>query len=297
MRAIFAALAGAAALCSAACTPSPQTRTEPAHEPALWRIHDSDSEIWLFGTAHLLPEGVNWQGERFQAAFGAAEELVLETDADGAQAQAATLADRYGVLPYGETLDAKLDPAARAQLVRVAQRFGIDPRALQTLRPWRAALTLSFAYARTQGLAMEHGVETELMRQARERNLRLSHFESPEQQIRTLADLPSADETHFLVSTMQEIEAGADDSGDADRAWARGDTQALQALLGPQMHASGPEVYAALITRRNAAWADDIARRLEGRGRIFIAVGAAHLIGPDSVVALLRARGIAVEGP
>ena len=295
MRAIIAALAGA--LWLAACSPSPAARNEAASEPALWRIADADSEIWLFGTAHLLPQGVNWRGPRFEAAFAAADELVVETDAEAAAAQGAALSDRYGLLPQGQTLDAQLAPEARAQLTRAAQRLSLDPRAMQSLRPWRAALTLSFSYARTQGLATNEGVEVALLRDARARNLRVSHLETPEQQIRTLADLPRAAEVRFLNSTLQEIESNTGVTDQSDDAWASGDTQALWRLLEPQTKAAGPEVYAALITRRNATWVEEIQRRLHGRGRVFIAVGAAHLIGPDSVVALLRARGVTVEGP
>jgi uncharacterized protein YbaP (TraB family) len=71
----------------------------------------------------------------------------------------------------------------------------------------------------------------------------------------------------------------------------------LQRQLDAQWREAGPAFRTALIVNRNRAWADEIEQRLHGAGRIFIAVGAAHLIGDDSVVALLRARGIVVEGP
>ena len=70
-----------------------------------------------------------------------------------------------------------------------------------------------------------------------------------------------------------------------------------EAALAPQWAEAGPAVHEAVILRRNRAWADEIATRLDGSGRVFIAVGAAHLVGDGNVVDLLRARGIAVEGP
>jgi uncharacterized protein YbaP (TraB family) len=36
---------------------------------------------------------------------------------------------------------------------------------------------------------------------------------------------------------------------------------------------------------------------MHGKGKVFIAVGAAHLLGPDSVPAMLRAKGYKVDGP
>jgi uncharacterized protein YbaP (TraB family) len=56
-----------------------------------------------------------------------------------------------------------------------------------------------------------------------------------------------------------------------------------------------PAVYAALISDRNRKWADVIVKELEGKGTDFIAVGSLHLVGPDSVQSLLKARGYSVK--
>lgn len=267
-------------------------------EPALWRIADSDSEIWLFGTAHMLRPELRWRGSRVNAAFAAAEELVTETDAgpEGA-AQAQVLSQSLGLMPAGETLSSRLSPNEQARLARAADDLRLDPATLEPMRPWLAALRLSYAYALSRGMRPEAGVENVLYDEARQRGMRLSFFETPEQQVRILADLPPAEETRFLIDTLSEIEADGDALAAMDALWARGDTAALAALFDAQWHAGSPAVHEALILKRNRAWADDIARRLEGDGRVFIAVGAAHLVGQGNVVDLLRERGIEVEGP
>jgi uncharacterized protein len=48
-----------------------------------------------------------------------------------------------------------------------------------------------------------------------------------------------------------------------------------------------------LLTNRNRAWAEWIAARLDKPGVVFMAVGAGHLAGEQSVQAQLAARGIA----
>ena len=287
MRVLAAALLALWTLVS--CTPRPA----PAGEPALWRIADADSEIWLFGAVHVLPPDLRWRSARFDAAFDAAEELVVETDADAAIT--ATLAARYGVLPAGERLTARLAPSSAARLRRVAAQVRLDAAALENLRPWLAALRLSFAYALADGQAPEAGVEAVLMPAARGAGKRISFLETPEQQIRTLADLSEPDQLRFLNASLRQIEEEGDSLAALDAAWARGDVAALDALLRAQLHEAGEAPYAAIITRRNAAWTEAIAQRLDGSGRIFYAVGSAHLIGEGGVVALLRARGINVE--
>lgn len=292
MRALFALfLLAAPALNS--CAPPPQQG-----EPALWRIADADSEIWLFGTAHMLRPELRWRGPRFNAAFAAAEELVTETDTGPAgAAEAVALSEQLGAMPDGETLSARLGAERQAQLARVADSLRIDSAALEPMRPWLAALRLSYAYAVSRGMRPEAGVENVLSEEARRRGMRLSFLETPEQQVRFLADLPPEEEARFLADTLSEIEADADALAEMDALWARGDTIALAALFDAQWRQGSPAVHEVVILQRNRAWADEIARRLEGDGRIFIAVGAAHLVGEGNVIDLLRARGIEVEGP
>ena len=69
--------------------------------------------------------------------------------------------------------------------------------------------------------------------------------------------------------------------------WAKGDPDALAATMNESLKES-PEVAKALLVDRNAKWAAWIAERMRTPGRVFIAVGAGHLAGPDSVQAHLR---------
>lgn len=287
------ALLAAGALALAGCAPVQAPMA--GAEPALWRIADADSEIWLFGTVHVLPPSLRWRGPRFEAAFAAAEELVTETDVDAEDY--ASLVARYGVLPAGAPdLNAQLGGDA-ARLDRIARSLAIDPAAIQRDRPWFAAIRLSFAYAVAHGHAPEAGVENVLVPEARAAGKRVTHLETAEQQIRTLADLPAEDELRFLAVTLRQIEEDAGSLDQSDAIWVRGDTETLGRELDAQIAEAGPAVVEAILTRRNEAWTADIERRLAGSGRIFYAVGAAHLVGEHSVIAMLRARGIEVEGP
>lgn len=295
MEALRAVLA-AGTLALASCTPAAQTPQPTAEaEPALWRISDEDSEIWLFGTVHVLPPSLQWRGPRFEAAFAAADELVTETDI--AADDYAALVTRYGALPAGAPgLSAQLgDDGPR--LSRVARSLNLDPAGVERDRPWFAAIKISFAYAVAHGHSPQAGVENVLVPEARARGKRVTHLETTEQQIRTLADLSAEDQLRFLAVTLRQLEEDAGSLDESDSIWARGDTETLGRELDAQIAEAGPEVVAAILTRRNEAWTAEIERRLTGSGRIFYAVGAAHLVGENSVVAMLRARGIEVEGP
>ena len=293
MRALVLSLVAAATWLLAACESSPA----PA-APALWRVADADSEIWLFGSVHVLPANLAWRSQRVNTAFAASAELVTETDVrEPARASFPALVARYGASPHGIGLSGRLAAAESARLARLAHELGLDLTTLERLRPWLAALQLSYASASRAGHVAEAGVEAVLVAEAQRNGQRLSFLETPEQQIRTLAGLTPADELHFLAVTIRQIEEEPDLIDRLDDAWARGDIAELARQLDGQWREAGAGVHNALILERNRAWADEIAHRLAGSGRVFVAVGAAHLVGEGSVIALLRARGIEVDGP
>ena len=93
------------------------------------------------------------------------------------------------------------------------------------------------------------------------------------------------------------MERSPGDYGKLVRAWMDGDTAAIEAGAVAPLRRAAPALYAALVARRNARWADAIARRLKGSGRTVMVVGVGHLVGADGVPALLRARRIQVDGP
>ena len=80
-------------------------------------------------------------------------------------------------------------------------------------------------------------------------------------------------------------------------AWAGGDTRAIEDLGLTPMKQVSIYLYDRLIVQRNRRWVETIAERMQGSGETVIVVGVGHLVGPDSVPALLRARGFTVEGP
>jgi len=294
MRVLLAALLSLGLI---ACTP-PQTPTQTA-EPALWRIADADSEIWLFGSVHMLPPDLQWRGPRVSAAFAAAEELVTETDLPSPESSRAFAAfiERHGYLGAGESLARRVGAAEAARATDLARELGLAPTAIERQRPWLSAIQLSHADLVRAGQSAEAGVETVLAAEARRRGMRLGTLETIEAQLGVLAGLAPEDEARFFTVTLREIGQSQELVDQMDRAWAAGDIATLERLFDQQWRDAGPGIHDAVILRRNRAWADEIERRLDGSGKLFIAVGAAHLIGRGSVVDLLRQRGVAVEGP
>ena len=281
-------------LAVSACTPPPPAMAGPA----LWRLSDADSEIWLLGSVHVLPPDLKWRTPRIDKAFKSAGTLYLETPVDApAQAAIADIVTQYGYNPPGVALSGLLGPADRARLVHACAKFNIDPAAMDRTRPWLAATQLSVAQVLGQGQAAYAGVDQVLDQDAKAQHKARAYFETSEQQIRFLADLPPEVELQYFISTLRDLESEDQVVGRLDDAWARGDMKTLTRELTAELNDAGPQVYAALIRDRNERWADEIDHMMKGSGKIFITVGAAHLIGDDGVPALLRKKGYTVEGP
>jgi hypothetical protein len=59
-----------------------------------------------------------------------------------------------------------------------------------------------------------------------------------------------------------------------------------------QLRQASPDTYRMMFTERNERWADWIRGRMQAPGTVFVAVGAGHLAGPDSLLVRLAERGI-----
>lgn len=263
--------------------------------PALWKVADADSEIYLFGTLHALSPTARWRTPAYDAAYARADTVWFEADISGADpARVMGILQRYGVDPE-RRLSQKLAPADLATLSRQADLARIDH-----LRPWAAAMMLSMQPVMERGATLEAGADLAMTRVTRAEAKRLRAFETLEDQARTFASLPEPAEVQYLTNVIRE-RAGPRvplpsllPKPDLETAWLAGDLARLAPGLVDDMKASNPAFYDALLKRRNVAWADQLAEAMAGSGVELVNVGALHLVGDEGLPALLTARGFSV---
>ncbi len=267
-----------------------------AAEPALWRVADDDTQMYLFGTVHILHPDADWLAPETAAALDAADTLVLETELDpAAQRSAARLAEEHSYLPQGETLSGLMSNADYDLFRRAADSVNLNAAHMDTLRPWMASLSLSLIFAQLQGQDAEIGADRVLMRRAQESGADLVFLESPEDQIAIFAGLSRQGELDMLAATAVEIVMTPDILDTLDEAWLGGDVETLSDLAAEGMRKDAPELYEAALAERNRNWTGALTALMGTPGTVFVAVGAAHLAGPDSLQILLEEQGLAVE--
>jgi uncharacterized protein len=263
-------------------------------EPALWRVQGPHATVYLFGTVHVLRPTVVWRSERIDRALKSADSLWLEvTDAEN-PAVMQPLINRLGLDP-ATPLSARLDPDTNAELNVVLASLGASAANLQPMKPWLAGVTLDLLPLVRAGYDPAAGVEKRLTNEAKIEGKSLHGFETIEQQIHYLADMPLDLQIQFLKSEIREADKAMAETDDMVFVWSNGDDVTLGRMLNGEMRDAFPEVYRRLIVERNRRFAARIAELLKGRGVSFVAVGAAHLAGDDSVQVDLARMGYKAE--
>lgn len=284
--ALFALLAAGFGAAPAALARAPE-----APRTALWKVADADTTVWLFGTFHMLPPGQEALSPWARRAFEASDTLVVEAVLPDDPAALAPIIAELGVARDGRALSSRLPPRDAARLSAAARSAALEPGALEPLRPWLAATMLAAAALNRAGLRQEDGADMRLKAQARAAGKPVEALESVREQFGFLAGLPEAEETAMLAATLADLDTLEADMAPLLRRWLRGDVEGVARALNRSLRAT-PVLARTLLADRNARWAAWIDDRLDRPGVVFVAVGAGHLGGPDSVQALLEARGL-----
>jgi uncharacterized protein YbaP (TraB family) len=262
-------------------------------EPAMWVIKDADSTIYLIGTMHLLKHDSEWNGEKVKKTVHESTELWLEIADIDNQAALAPLMAKFGLDPE-HPLSTRLNDGQKKKLQKLTSTYGVPATTLEPMRPWLAGIILSAMPLLKAGYDPKAGVERVLTAQATAEGDKIHGFETAEEQFAIFASMSEDEQLAFLSDTLDELEKGIEELDRLAKAWIDGDTDMIGRLVIDEIKAKAPTVYNKILVQRNVAWAEKIEQILKGSGVQQIAVGAAHLAGPDSLQAQLAKRGIKV---
>jgi len=259
--------------------------------PALFVVQDADTTIWLFGTIHVLPANVDWRGPAIDAAIARADMLVTEVPPAQLREGAAIFTAHIlaNGLPPALT---RVAPSRRAALLRALDATDMTLAEADRMKSWAIATTIGSGEARLHNADRAHGAEAMLARAFRGRPQ--AGLESLDGQLALFDRIPEIEQRAMLTSAIDALDNPKQGYGATLRDWARGDLTHVAASFNGQFDGQ-PAVRRVLITDRNRRWTAWIAQRMAEPGRVLVAVGAGHLAGPQSVIALLAARGLKVR--
>ena len=268
-------------------TLAPVATAEPAR-PALWRLSDADTTIYLFGTIHALPKGVEWLHGPVAEAFDGSAELVTEIVETAPEAMQAVVISR-ALLPQKQALRGLLSRSDRAvyETTMTANRLPVG--AFDRFEPWYAAIALATLPLLRDGYAMENGVEALLDTRAKAAGRSHTALETVDYQLSLFDGLPLDAQKRYLRQVLDSMPDLRTDLDAMVAEWKRGNADKLAEMVNEQE--DDPALMQALLYNRNRIWADWIKARMDKPGTVFIAVGAGHLAGRGSVQENLERLG------
>lgn len=260
--------------------------------PAMWKVADEDTTIYLFGTVHALPKEVNWLNSSITDALGSSDSIVTEILMDDSvEAKMVQLVGAKGILPADTTLRLLLDEKQKATYEAALGKLGMPAAAFDRFEPWYAGMVLTMLPLMQQGYSPDAGVEKILIDQAGEKDR--AALETIEFQIGLFDGLPQESQIAFLVETADNVDEIKNQLDAMVAEWLEGDADDLAKLMNEGM--TDKTLAEQLLYARNRNWANWIDERLDTPGTVFIAVGAGHLAGEESVQDALEDLGIVTQ--
>ena len=282
IRSLQAALLAACLLCAPATA-----------APALFLIKGGQAPIYLFGSIHAMPRGLDWRTDALDAAFEAADECWFE--ALNANVDAAALLSLAAALDPLRPLANALDPEDYALLESRVE--GVVPGAMplvNRMSPWVAAMFALIDASSTLLNDTVEGPDFILMREADTEGKPTGALENVAGVLRIFNTIPRPRQLEMLKATLHlpqgqpsVVKAFADH-------WMNGDLDALAAVY-TTAGSTDPFALDTLLQHRNEAWLPKILALLDQDKTILITVGAGHLVGPGNLRDLLEQRGYHLE--
>src|SRR5690606_6766039 len=140
------------------------------------------------------------------------------------------------------------------------------------------------------GLAPTSGIEHRFTTQAVADKKPIHGLETLREQLGMLAGLPDRQQREFLLYSIDDADRISEEIDDLLSAWRRGDSRALADLLAEGFE-KYPDLYRPLTTERNRRWLGQVEALLDDQDDYLVVVGTLHLVGKDSLIELLQAKG------
>ena len=261
----------------------------------MWKVEgEGGSVAYLLGSLHVLTPEWYPLNATINKAFTDSKVLVEEIDIDEAADPALMMsALMKAMLPDGKTLDQVIAPSVYAEVKRRAEKSGLPMMAIQRMKPWLVAITLMAPTLQAAGFKPELGVDQHFYNRAVASGMKRQALETMTYQLDRFDQMSPKLQEELLKSTMEDLDKEVAGVKEMAEAWGFGNVAAMEKMTLAGLKES-PELYSRLLVERNNNWMPQVESCLKERAGCFIVVGAAHLVGPDGLPAMLAKKGYRV---
>lgn len=289
---LLARLAGGSALCIGVTTVAMAAAAPAAPAPFLWTVQGPKATHYLLGSVHLLPVAADALPDALEDAYTQVDGVVFETDIGALAARTTQL----GFVAAGQahsSLRGRIGTALYARVQAQAAQLNMPPGLCDRVQAWWCALSLALYEFRDAGFSEEYGIDQHFYGEALADGKALRWLEGVPQHLALFTGMDAATGRALLRAALEPDSGGLGSPQAVYGAW-RSDDDAALAGFDVRFAQRAPVLYERLIRNRNRAWLPRLRTLLEGGQAQLVVVGAAHLVGPDGLVAALRAAGYRV---
>jgi hypothetical protein len=271
--------------------PAKTVTVEQSTKNCLWSIKTQSNKIFLLGSIHVLKQETYPLDPAIERAYAASERIIFETDIAAMQdAAMQTKMLELGMYPAGQNLFDNIARDTRQQLEKKMSALGLPLESFSRFKPWFVALTLTTLELQRLGYNSQYGIDMYFFGKAQSGGKEIGFLEPPEYQIDLLGNMTGKDQNDFLKQTLKDLELIGELAGDLVNSWKSGNADKLHELLHRSFK-DYPNLNDRLLIQRNLKWVKEVEEAMRQNKNVLFVVGAGHLVGPESVVDLLRQNG------
>jgi hypothetical protein len=267
--------------------------------PALWKVKGAHGTVYLFGSVHVMKPSVHWETAKVKDALTGSDTLYLEIsglDEDSIKAAQPEIM-ALGV-DQAHPLSTKITKEDVGLLDDAVKSMGMPgEQAMEPLQPWLAYLTISVVPMVKAGYDPNSGIDRLLETEAKGASKPVRGFETISEQMHYFADMAQPMQVQMLHQALMDMPKSVADIDTLVLDWTKGDVDGIGKIENDEMKVKYPDLYQKLLVDRNKRFADTLAGVLKdpATGTVFVAIGAGHLAGPDSVQKMLEGKGYSAE--
>lgn len=253
----------------------------------MWEVQSETNTCYILGSVHLADSSLYPLAPEITDAFDKSKALVLEIDISNINPMEVL---KFTMLPDTNTLAGEVDPATYKKFVELFKKHNVPAMSYSKLKPWFAVMTLQSLEMIEGNYSAEYGIDMYFLDKAQSKNLKIKALETLEFQMKVLDTLNNFS-GKFLDYTLEELSESAAQVSDILSAWKNGDTQKMNEIINDGSDIEGfSEVMHIINNARNYNMVDKIEGFLGESDVHFVVVGAAHLIGPEGIIELLKSK-------
>ena len=275
-------------LCALLLTLSLQAKAKVS-TPLFWSVKAEHNTVYLLGSIHVGRSSLYPLAPSIEKAFHNSKTVVVEVNTEEVDPEAIV---PYVQLPKGASLTDIYSDSLIKELGKVAQKFQIPYSHLQHKQPWFFMQYLLTQSLGQWGYTSNYGTETYLLVQKGTK--KVDELESVTAQMEMLTTLFTPE---YFAASLDEINGIKRDIKKLTKAWRRGDSTLLHALIIDSTMASLPAhspVMEELFYKRNRAMTKKIIPYLSQKEDVFIIIGTGHFLGDKGIIALLKKQGYTI---